>query len=83
MLLQPTATKTRQTGTTHTDDGYLTFYETNYSRQTSHKTETEHRTKIQRKLERLKRTKTHTGHKHDDKWVKNISSRSLDKTEND
>ena len=45
------------------------------------KTAEQHRTKTQLKLTRLQRTKDKKRQKPDDNWVRNISSRPLDKTE--
>ena len=45
------------------------------------KTAEQHRTKTQLKLTRLQRTKDKRRQKPDDNWVRNISSRPLDKTE--
>ena len=45
------------------------------------KTAEQHRTKTQLKLTRLQRTKDKRQQKPDDNWVRNISSRPLDKTE--
>ena len=45
------------------------------------KNETEYRTKHQQKRERLQRSRTRKRQKHDDNWVKNISSRPLDEIE--
>ena len=45
------------------------------------KTEEQHRNQSQQKLTRLQRTKDKKRHKTDDNWVRNISSRPLDKTE--
>ena len=45
------------------------------------KTAEQHRTKTQLKLTRLQRTKGKKQQKPDDNWVRNISSRPLDKTE--
>ena len=47
----------------------------------ANKTAEQHRTKTQLKLTRLQRTKDKKGQKPDDNWVRNISSRPLDKTE--
>ena len=47
----------------------------------ANKTEEQHRNKTQLKLTRLQRTKDKKRHKTDDNWVRNISSRPLDKTE--
>ena len=45
------------------------------------KTEEQHHNQSQQKLTRLQRTKDKKRHKTDDNWVRNISSRPLDKTE--
>ena len=47
----------------------------------ANKTAEQHRTKTQLKLTRLQRTKDKKRQKPDDNWVRNISSRPLDKTE--
>ena len=47
----------------------------------ANKTAEQHRTKTQLKLTRLQRTKDKRRQKPDDNWVRNISSRPLDKTE--
>ena len=47
----------------------------------ANKTAEQHRTKTQLKLTRLQRTKDKKRQKPDDNWVRNISSRRLDKTE--
>ena len=45
------------------------------------KPKNKHRNQTQQKLTRLQRTKDKKRHKTDDNWVRNISSRPLDKTE--
>ena len=47
----------------------------------ANKTAEQHRTKTQLKLTRLQRTRDKKRQKPDDNWVRNISSRPLDKTE--